>query len=67
MRWKVNVFGKVKMRPWAQCQDESCDWSSPEGSTTRDKAKHHVAVHGHEVLVVIEDRTLYEPAGDGFD
>jgi len=58
--YKVDTPTKIKLHPWASCND--CSWDSPSGPHARTWAKMHVRGTGHDVLVVMEERTLYGPA-----
>ena len=49
----------VRLHPAAECLSEDCGWEHGSSSQTRQLAKAHVRATGHEVIVVVEDRTIY--------
>lgn len=54
---------RVTYYPYAECL--TCSWTHPMSVSTRDRAKTHARYQSHEVVVVVEDRTLYTGLKDG--
>ena len=59
MRFRVEPRITVTMAPWAQCQH--CVWKAPAATLTRDMVREHIGATAHEVILVVEKRTLYGP------
>jgi hypothetical protein len=60
---KAQVQAEVTYHPYADCTEGGCPWARNPGQFTREQAKQHVKVTGHEVVVVVEKRTLYGRSG----
>ena len=57
---KAQMQAQVQFQPYAECENEGCGWERDPGPTTRDEAKRHVVETGHDVIVTVENRTLYK-------
>jgi hypothetical protein len=58
-RYRVKTDLRITYQPWAECIVEGCGWARNARLGNRAEARAHVRDTGHDVVVVIEDRTLY--------
>jgi len=52
---------ETEFRPSATCVTFHCPWGEGPSVSAREHAKNHVRATGHEVLIVVEKRSLWGP------
>jgi len=61
-RIKAELNIKLAYRPSAECNAEGCTWTHPSSPKTRERAKDHVRIAGHPVIIETKTIEEWEPA-----